>query len=105
MFEDNLECDLEPFIVSYKDQQMVASLQRVNNDYNLVQQGAAPQLQDLYALKEDSSKTSVPTREQQMVRTFKAFAVLLYTVVGPANPLYQAFKRELIDQYNNFQPS
>jgi hypothetical protein len=103
MYEDDLEAGLQPFVVSYKDQQTVANQQRVNKDYDLVQQGAAPQLQDLYALKE-ASKISVPTTEQQMVRTFKAFAVLLYTVVGPANPLYQAFKGGLVDQYDNFQP-
>jgi hypothetical protein len=39
-----------------------------------------------------------------MVQTFKAFAVLLYTLVGPANPLYLKFKRELVDKYDNFQP-
>jgi hypothetical protein len=92
-----------PFVVSYKDQQTVANQQRVSKDYDLVRQGAAPQLQDLYALKE-ASKISVPTTEQQMIRTFKAFAVLLYTVVGPANPLYMTFQKELVDQYDNFQP-
>jgi hypothetical protein len=34
-------------------------------DYNMVQQGAAPQLQDLYALKD------------QMMRTLKVFTVML----------------------------
>jgi hypothetical protein len=103
MYEDDLEAGLQPFVVSYKDQQTVANQQRVSKDYDLVQQGAAPQLQDLYALKE-ASKISVPTTEQQMIRTFKAFAVLLYTVVGPTNPLYMTFKKELVDQYDNFQP-
>jgi hypothetical protein len=103
MYEDDLEAGIQPFIVSYKDQQTVANQQRVSKDYDLVQQGAAPQVQDLYALKE-ASKIAVPTTEQQMVRTFKAFAVLLYTVVGPANPLYLKFKKEIVDDYDNFQP-
>jgi hypothetical protein len=69
----------------------------------MVQQGAAPQLQDLYALKK-ASKISVPTTEQQMVRTLKAFTVLLYTMVGPTHPLCLATKRDLVDQYDTFQP-
>jgi hypothetical protein len=72
-------------------------------EYDLVQHGAAPQLQDLNALKE-ASKIAVPTTEQQMVQTFMAVAVLLCTVVGPENPLYLKFKRELVDEYGNFQP-
>jgi hypothetical protein len=103
MYEDDLEAGLQPFAVSYKDQQTIAHQQQVNQTYDLVQQGAAPQLQDLYALKE-ASKISVPTTEQQMIRTLKAFTVLLYTVVGPSNPLYRAFKHELIDPYDSFQP-
>jgi hypothetical protein len=84
---------------------MVTNLQHISKDYNLVQQGATLQLQDLYALKE-TSKISVPTTEQQMIYTFKAFVVLLlYTVVGPANPLYQTFKRELVNQLTTFNPS
>jgi hypothetical protein len=103
MYEDDLELGLQPFTVSYKDQQTVAHQQQVNQTYDLVQQGAAPQLQDLYALKE-ASKISVPPTEQQMIRTLKAFTVLLYTVVGPSNSLYRAFKKKLIDLYNSFQP-
>jgi hypothetical protein len=103
MHEDDLETGLQPFIVSYKDQQTIAKQQRVNKDYDMVQQGAAPQLQDLYALKE-ASKISVPNSEQQMVRTLKAYTVLLYTVVGPTHPLYLATKRDLVDQYDTYQP-
>jgi hypothetical protein len=66
-------------VVSYKDQQTIANQQQVNKDYGMVQQGAAPQLQDLYALKE-ASKISIPTMESQMLRTLKAFTVLLHTV-------------------------
>jgi hypothetical protein len=103
MHEDDLETGLQPFVVSYKDQLTIAKQQRINKDYDMVQQGAAPQLQDLYALKE-ASKISVPTTEQQMVRTLKAFTVLLYTMVGPTHPLYLATKRDLVDQYDTFQP-
>jgi hypothetical protein len=85
MHEDDLETGLQPFVVSYKDQLTIAKQQRINKDYNMVQQGAAPQLQDLYALKE-ASKISVPTTEQQMVWTLKAFTMLLYTMVGPTRP-------------------
>jgi hypothetical protein len=91
MYEDDLEAGLQPFMVSYKDQQTVAHQQQINQTYDLVQQGTAPQLQDLYALKE-ASKISVPTTEQQMIHTLKAFTVLLYTVVGPNSPLYQVSK-------------
>jgi hypothetical protein len=75
----------------------------VNKDYDMVQQGAAPQLQDLYALKE-ASKISVPTTEQQMMRTLKAFTVLLHTMLGAMNPLTLAFKKEIVDLYDNYQP-
>jgi hypothetical protein len=98
-YGDKLEAGLQPFIaVSYKNQQTVTKQQRVNQSYDLVQQGAALQLQDLYALKEEASKILVPTTEQQMICTFKAFAVLLYMVVGPDSPLYKIFKKELINQ-------
>jgi hypothetical protein len=103
MYEDDLESGLQPFIVSYEDQQSIANQQRVNKDYDVVQQGAAPQLQDLYALKE-AGKISVPSTEQQMMRTLKAYAVLLHTMLGAANPLTRAFKREIVDQYDNYQP-
>jgi hypothetical protein len=103
MHEDDLENGLQPFVVSYKDQQTIAKQQHINKDYDMVQQGAAPQLQDLYALKE-ASKISVPTTEQQMAQTLKAFTVLLYTMVGPTHPLYSATKRDLVDQYDTFQP-
>jgi hypothetical protein len=102
MHEDEPETGLQPFVVSYKDQLTIAKQQRVNKDYDMVQQGAAPQLQDLYTLKE-ASKIAVPTSEQQMVRTLRAFTVLLYTMVGPTHPLYLATKRDLVDQYNTFQ--
>jgi hypothetical protein len=103
MYKDDLESGLQPFVVSYKDQQTVANQQQVNQDYGIVQQGAAPQLQDLYALKE-ASKISVPTTEPQMLRTLKAFTVLLYTMLGASNPLTQTYKQEIVDQYDNFQP-
>jgi hypothetical protein len=104
MYEDDLETGLQPFVVSYKDQQTIANQQKVNKDYDLVQQGgAAPQLQDIYALKE-ASKISVPTTEQQMLRTLKAFTVLLYTVLGANNPISVAFRHEVVDQYDSFQP-
>jgi hypothetical protein len=105
MYEDDLETGLQPFVVSYKDQQTIANRQRVNKDYDLVQQGgAAPQpLQDIYALKE-ASKISVPTTKQQMPRTLKAFTVLLYTILGANNPLSITFKQQVVDQYDSFQP-
>jgi hypothetical protein len=40
-----------------------------------------------------------------MVRTLKAFTVFLYTVLGANNPLSMTFKREIVDQYDNFQPA
>jgi hypothetical protein len=71
----------------------------------MVQLGAAPQLQDLYTLKE-ASKISVPTTEQQTtVQTLKAFMVLLYTMVGSTHDLlYLVVKQDQIDQCNAFQP-
>ena len=75
----------------------------MNKDYDMVQQRAAPQPQDLYVLKE-ASKILVPTTEQQTVQTLKAFTVLLFTMVGPTHLLYLATKQDLVDQYNTFQP-
>jgi hypothetical protein len=42
MHEDDLESGLQPFIVSYKDQQTIAKQQRVNKDYDMVQHGPDP---------------------------------------------------------------
>jgi hypothetical protein len=89
MQEDDLETGLEPFNVSFNDQMTIAKQQCMNKDYDMAQQGAAPQLQDLYVLKE-ASKILVPTTEQQMVQTLKAFTVHLFTMVGPTHPLYLA---------------
>jgi hypothetical protein len=65
MYKDDLEAGLQPFIVSYKDQQRVANQQCISKDYDLVvQQGAVLQpLQDLYTLKE-ASKINVPATKQ-----------------------------------------
>jgi hypothetical protein len=104
MHEDDLETGLQPFIMSYKDQLTIAKQECGAKDYGMVQQGAAPQLQDLYALQNKASKISVPTTEQQMVQNLKAFMVLLFTMVGPTYPLYLATKQDLVDQYNTFQP-
>ena len=75
----------------------------MSKEYNLGQEGAAPQLQDNYVFKE-ASKGAVPATGQQMFRTVTACAVHLYTVVGPTNHLYMTFKKELVDQYDKFQP-
>jgi hypothetical protein len=74
MYEDDLESGLQPFVVSYKDQQTVANQQHVNRDYDISARSCPPTTGPL-RLK-DASKISVPNTEQQMVRMLKTFMVL-----------------------------
>ena len=90
--KDDLESGLlQPFMISYHGQKTLAQLQRMQNMYDMIQQGAQPNLSDLFTLKE-ASKISVPVNESQCLRTLKSFAVLLATLLGTTSAIYKVFK-------------
>ena len=78
-FEDNLELGLQPFLVAYHSQKTMSEQASLNSVHDLLASGT-PQLSDLWAIKA-ASKIWVPTKESQMVRTLKAFAVVLATIL------------------------
>ena len=100
--EDDLESGLQPFAISYHGQKTLAQLQRMNNMYDMIQQGAQPNLSDLFTLKE-ASKISVPTNESQCLRTLKSFAVLLATLLGTTSAIYKVFKRDVVEAFETHQ--
>jgi hypothetical protein len=102
--EDDLESGLQPFAISYHGQKTLAQLQRMNNMYDMIQQGAQPNLSDLFTLKE-ASKISVPTNESQCLRTLKSFAVLLATLLGTTSAIYKVFKRDVVEAFETHQPA
>ena len=52
--EDDLESGLQPFVISYHGQKTLAQLQRMNNMYDMIQQGAQPNLSDLSRLRKQA---------------------------------------------------
>jgi hypothetical protein len=102
--EDDLESGLQPFVISYHGQRTLAQLQRMNNMYDMIQQGAQPNLSDLFTLKE-AGKISVPINESQCLRTLKSFAVLLATMLGTSSGIYRAFKVDVVEAFEAHQPA
>jgi hypothetical protein len=103
--EDDLETGLQPFVVCYHGQKTLAQLQRMNNMYDMrIQQGAQPNLSDLFTLKA-ASKISIPVNESQCLRTLKSFAVLLATLLGTTSRIYKAFKTDVVDAFEAHQPA
>ena len=63
-----------------------------------------PQLADLWAMKA-ANKLWIPTELSQLVRTMKTFAVVLATVVGTDSLLYQCYKAQIVDSYEEVSPT
>jgi hypothetical protein len=101
-FEDKLEYGVQPFAVAYLSQQSVAEQRELIDMHELLQDGA-PSLTDILDLKA-ASKISMPTKESQMLRTLRAFGVVLAVAVGVTSDLYRAYKHEVIDAYEGIQP-
>ena len=63
----------------------------------------SPRLDDILDLKA-AAKLAIPTRESQVNRTTKAFAVVLAVALGLRHPCYRAYKKEIVDAYEQIQP-
>jgi hypothetical protein len=84
-FEDKLEMGIQPFAVTYLSQKSVAEQKEIINLHKLLKKGA-PSLTNILDLKA-ASRIAMPTKESQMLRTMRSFAVLLAVVVGPTSPI------------------
>jgi hypothetical protein len=76
----------------------------MNNMYDMIQQGAQPNLSDLFTLKV-ASKISIPVNKSQCLRTLKSYAVLLATLLGTTSRIYKAFKTDVVDAFEAHQPA
>ena len=101
--EDDLEQGLQPFAVAYHSQKTLAEQAALNSLHDLLYMGT-PQLTDLWAMKA-ANKLWVPTKLSQLVRTMKSFAVVLATVVGTDSLIYQCYKAQVVDTYEDVSPT
>ncbi len=101
--EDDLEQGLQPFAVSYHSQKTLADQAALNSLHDLLHLGT-PQLTDLWAMKA-ASKLWIPTKLSQLARTLRSFAVLLATVVGRDSLLYQRYKVQIADTFDEVSPT
>ena len=101
--EDDLEQGLQPFAVAYHSQKTLAEQAALNGLHDLLYLGT-PQLTDLWAMKA-ANKLWIPTKLSQLVRTMKSFAVVLATVVGTDSLLYQCYKAQVVDAYEDVSPT
>ncbi len=101
--EDDLEQGLQPFAVAYHSQKTLAEQAALNSLHDLLYMGT-PQLTDLWAMKA-ANKLWVPTKLSQLVRTMKSFAVVLATVVGTDSLIYQCYKAQVVDTYEDVSPA
>jgi hypothetical protein len=46
----------------------------------------------------------MPTKESQMLRTMRSFAVLLAIILGSNSPIYLVYRRDIVDAYDVMQP-
>ena len=101
--EDDLEQGLQPFAVAYHSQKTLAEQAALNSLHDLLYMGT-PQLTDLWAMKA-ANKLWIPTKASQLVRTIKSFAVVLATVLGTNSLLYQVYKTQIVDAYDEVSPT
>ena len=101
--EDDLEQGLQPFAVAYHSQKTLAEQAALNSLHDLLYMGT-PQLTDLWAMKA-ANKLWIPTKASQLVRTIKSFAVVLATVLGTNSLLYQVYKKQIVDAYDEVSPT
>ena len=101
--EDDLEQGLQPFAVAYHSQKTLAEQAALNSLHDLLYMGT-PQLTDLWAMKA-ANKLWIPTKLSQLARTLRSFAVVLATVVGTDSLLYQCYKAQVVDAYEDVSPT
>jgi hypothetical protein len=77
-FEDKLEMGVQPLAVTYLSQKTVAEQREIIDLHEMLKEGA-PSLTDILDLKA-ASRIAMPTKESQMLRTMRAFAVVLATI-------------------------
>ena len=58
-----------------------------------------PQLTDLWVMKA-ANKLWIPTKLSQLVRTLKSLAVVLAMVIGTESLLYQCYKAQIVDAFD-----
>jgi hypothetical protein len=95
-FEDKLEHGVQPFAVTYLSQKSVAEQRELIDMHELLREGS-PSVKA-------ASKISMPKKESQMLRTMRAFGVVLAVALGASSELYKAYKRDVIDSYDVIQP-
>jgi hypothetical protein len=100
-YEDKLEHGLQPFMVAYLSQKNVSEQQDAIEMHRLMTEGT-PTLLDLIDLK-TAAKNSLPTKEAQMVRTFRAFGVVLAVVCGTRAHIYRSYRLDIVDRYDAVQ--
>jgi hypothetical protein len=101
-YEDKLEHGLQPFLVTYLSQKNVSEQQDTIEMHRLMTEGT-PTLLDLVDLKA-AAKISLPTKESQMLRTCRAFGVVLAVICGTRAPIYRNYRLDILDRYDSIQP-
>ncbi len=66
--------------------------------HEILSKGSAS-MTDILDLKA-ASQCSMPPRESKMVRTMRAFGVVLAVALGTSSELYQSYKKDVIDSYD-----
>lgn len=97
-FVDHLEQGLQPFMVSYLDQQTISEQRAIIDTYDVLQEGA-PTLTDLLNLKE-AAKLPLPTEEKQCRKTVESFAVVLAVSLGVTSPVFKAYRKYIVDDFD-----
>jgi hypothetical protein len=101
-FEDKLGHGVQPFAVTYLSQKSVAEHRELIDMHKILCEGS-PSVTDILDLKA-ASRISMPTEESQMLRTIRAFGVVLAVALGTSLELYEAYKKDVIDSYDVIQP-
>jgi hypothetical protein len=101
-FEDKLEHCVQSFAVTYLSQKPVAEQRELIDMHEILCEGS-PLVTDILDLKA-ASQISMPTKESQMLRTMRAFRVVLAVALGTALELYKSYKEDVIDSYDVIKP-
>jgi hypothetical protein len=70
--------------------------------HKIIREGS-PSVTDILDLKA-ASQILMPTKESQMLRTMRAFGVVLAVALGTSLELYKSNKEDVIDSYDVIQP-
>jgi hypothetical protein len=101
-YKDKLEHGVQPFAVTYLSQKSVAEQRKLIDMHEILREGS-PSVMDIVDLKA-VSRISMPTKESQMLRTMRAFGVVLAVALGTSLEHYKAYKGDVIDSYDVIQP-